>query len=107
MVGRIIWTIWLIVGTLVVAGPVSADVMLCTGGSPSTSFSVSDGPIIVAQCTLEAASDGTILVIASTSVNRVDTDYAQIRMRVSLNQPNGPGLVTSDRVHDVYGTTYF
>ncbi len=106
MVGRIIWAIWMIVVALAVAAQVSAEVMLCTGGPLSTSFSLSDGPIITAQCTLEAATDGTILVIASTGVNRVDTDYAQVRLRVSLDQPNGPGLVTSERVHDVYGTNY-
>jgi len=103
MMGRIRW---LIVGALTVAAPVSAQVMLCTGGMPSEGFSLSDGPIITAQCTLDATTDGTILVIASTGVNRVDTDHAQIRLRVSLDQPNGPGLVTSERVHDVYGTTY-
>jgi len=103
MMGRVLW---MIVGALTVAAPVSAQVMLCTGGMPSEGFSLSDGPIITAQCTLDAATDGTILVIASTTVYRVDTDYAQIRMRVSLDQPNGPGLVTSERVHDVYGTTY-
>ena len=103
MMGRVLW---MIVGTLAVAAPTSAQVMLCTGGLPSAAFFVSDGPIITAQCTLDAATDGTILVIASTGVNRVDTDHAQIRLRVSLDQPNGPGLVTSERVHDVYGTTY-
>ena len=101
--GRVLW---MIVGALAVAVPTSAQVMLCTGGQPSTGFSGSDGPIITAQCTLDATTDGTILVIASTGVNRVDTDYAQIRLRVSLDQPNGPGLVTSDRVLDVYGTAF-
>ncbi len=103
MMGRVLW---MIVGALAVAVPISAQVMLCTGGMPSEGFFLSDGPIITAQCTLDAATDGTILVIASSGVNRVDTDHAQIRLRVSLDQPNGPGLVASERVHDVYGTTY-
>ena len=102
MLRRIMWTV--VVFAVVV--PASAEVMLCTGGFPSGGFSLSGGPIITAQCTLEAATDGTILVIASTGVNRVDTEYAQVRLRVSLNQPNGPGLVTSERVLDVYGTSY-
>ncbi len=103
MVGRI--TTGIILGLAWSVG-VSAEVMLCTGGLPSAEFSSSDGPIIAAQCTLEAATSGTILVIASTGVNRADTDYAQIRLKVSLNQPGGPGLPTSERVHDVYGTAY-
>jgi hypothetical protein len=103
MVGRIMRGI--VVG-LAFSVRVSAEVMLCTGGLPLAELSSSAGPIIAAQCTLDAATDGTILVIASTGVNRVDTDYAQIRLKVSLNQPNGPGLLTSERVHDVYGTAY-
>jgi hypothetical protein len=103
MVKRVFWTF---VVALAVAAPIPAQVMLCTGGQPSAGFSVSDGPIIAAQCTLDATTDGTVLVIASTGVNRVDTDHAHIRLRVGVDQPNGPGLVISERVHDVYGTAY-
>lgn len=86
--------------------PVTAQVMLCTGGPPSATVSGSSGPYIAAQCTLEASADGTILIIASTSVNRVDTDHTQLSLRVGIDQPGGLGLVASERVVDIYGTSY-
>ncbi len=80
--------------------------MLCTDAPPFASVSGPSGPFVAAQCTLEASTDGDILVIASTSVNRVDTDHTQLSLKVGIDQPGGLGLVASERVVDIYGTTY-
>ncbi len=98
--------LWVLVAILFVSAPVGAQVMLC-GDSPAfASVHGPSGPYVAAQCTLEASTDGTILVIASTSVNRVGTEHTQLSLKVGVDQPGGLGLVASERVVDVYGTTY-
>ena len=99
-------SLWVLIAILSFTAPVTAQVMLCTDGPPSASVFGPSGPFIAAQCTLEASTDGTILVIASTSVNRVDTDHTQLSLKVGIDQPGGLGLVASERVVDIYGTTY-
>jgi len=98
--------LWMLIVVHLFTAPASAEVMLCTGGPPSVGISGSNGPFIAAQCTLDAATDGTILVIASTSVNRTDTTHTQLSLRVGIDQPGGLGLVASERVVDIYGTAY-
>lgn len=99
-------SIRVLVAILSFTTPVAAQVMLCADSPPSASVSGTSGPFVAAQCTLEASTDGTILVIASTSVNRVDTDHTQLSLKVGIDQPGGLGLVASERVVDIYGTTY-
>lgn len=91
---------------LVVAAPVGAQIMLCEGGPPSVSVTGPSGPYIAAQCTLDAGTDGTILIIASSSVNRADTEHTQLSLRLGIDTAGGLGLVASERVVDVYGTAY-
>lgn len=98
--------LWVLVAALFVSSPVGAQVMLCGDSPASASVFGSSGPYVAAQCTLEASADGTILVIASTSVNRVGTEHTQLSLKVGVGQPGGLGLVTSERVVDVYGTSY-
>lgn len=86
--------------------PVAAQVMLCKDAPPFAYVSGTSGPFVVAQCTLEAPTDGDILVIASTSVSREDTDHTQLSLKVGIDQPGGLGLVASERVVDIYGTPY-
>jgi hypothetical protein len=52
---------------LVVSASAMADVMLCSGGMASQSFDVTGQTKIAAECTIDAASDGDILVIASSA----------------------------------------
>ncbi len=99
-------TLRVLVAILFLTAPVSAQVMLCSDSPPFASVSGPSGPYVAAQCTLEASTDGTILVIASTSVNRVGTEHTQLSLKVGIDQPGGLGLVASERVVDVYGTTY-
>jgi len=95
----------LIAAVCSISVPATAQEMLCTGGEPSSNLSPIQDFKIAAQCELEAASDGTILVIASTSLDRVNSGYT-VRLTVGLDQPTGPGLVTSERVLDIYETNY-
>ncbi len=95
----------LIVAIVAVAGPITAQVMLCTDGPPSSDIGSLGDSVIAAQCTLEAASDGTILVFASTSLVPYTGGYT-VRLWVSLDQPAVPGLATSERVSDIYETNY-
>lgn len=88
------------------AVPAPAEVVLCRGGPPATSVAGAIGPWVAAECTLEAATDGVIFAIASTSVNRNETEYAQLSLRIGVDQAGGLGLIASERVVDVYGTAY-
>lgn len=98
--------LWALVAILFSSAPVGAQIMLC-GDSPAFGSAYgSSGPYVAAQCTLEASTDGTILVIASTSVNRVGTEHTQLSLKVGVDQIGGLGLVASERVVDVYGTSY-
>lgn len=83
-----------------------AQVMLCRGGPPSASVDGAAGPWVAAECTLEATTDGVIFAVASTSVNRHQTEHTQLSLRIGLDSVVGPGLVASERVLDVYGTPY-
>lgn len=81
------------------SGALAAEIVICSD-RPAFLGASSDAVEIAAQCAFTAAESGSLLILASTGVNEVDGWYT-VRLRLSLNQPAGPGLVGSTRVVDV------